>query len=299
MIILLRLIRFVPMKANSTLLLFFLLLSDLLPARTIFQVLPENDSLLLLSRNILNATADSTRFKNNALFKDYFISVLKKHNSLLFTPDSLKMVSTLTPADSTFRLHSWVVPMNNETYKYFAVIEIVNGQDLLVKEFKTGSGQPINDMKSYKFDEWYGALYNGLIVTEWNKHKSYTLLGWDGRDTRSNRKIIEILTISPEGNITLGQPIFKTPDGIKQRFILDYAQNATVTLKYDYQTIMMPKGKRIKKVKDWMLVMDELAPLDPRMQGMKEYYVPTGTSYNAFAWMNGYWTYIEGIRIGE
>lgn len=245
------------------------------------------------------ASTDSSRLKANDLFLNYFDDVLSKHHNAGYSPDSLKMVSTLIPADSTFRIHSWTVPLNNGTYRYYGIAEVFGKDNYKISNLVPKTGNSLNDMKVYRENEWYGALYTGLIVTKWNKHKSYTLLGWDGRDARSNRKIIDIITIAEDGTITFGQPVFKTPDGIKQRYILDYAQNATVTLKYDFQTIMMPKGKRIKKVKDWMLVMDELAPLDPRMQGMKEYYVPTGTSYNAFAWMNGYWTFVENIKIGE
>ena len=271
----------------------------MLKAQTADISFTENDSLLLFSKNILTATADSSRLKANDIFLKFFSDALHEHHNAKYSPDSLKMVSSLIPADSSFRIHSWTLPLNNGTYRYYAIAEVFGKDNYRLSELIPKQGNPLSDMKVYRENEWYGALYTGLIVTDWNKHKTYTLLGWDGRDARSNRKVIDIITITENGAITFGQPVFKTPEGIKQRYILDYAQNATVTLRYDYQTIMMPKGKRIKKVKDWMLVMDELAPLDPRMQGMKEYYVPTGTSYNAFAWMNGYWTFVENIKIGE
>lgn len=299
MIILLLTCRFEKMKV-ITLLITQLLFLSMLQAQSEEIGLSENDSIRMFCNRVLTATADTTRIKANDQFFWIFTKKLADHHSARFMPDSLKMVSSLIPTDSTFRIHSWTLPLNNGTYRYFGVIELFNPDDYKQIFLLQKSAQPLNDALTYRPENWYGALYTKLIVTEWNKTKTYTLLGWDGRDIRSNRKIIEVFNITADGRISFGQPIFKTTDGVKQRYIMDYAQNATVTLRYDYQTIMMPKGKkRLKKVKDWMLVMDELAPLDPRMQGMKEYYVPTGTSYNAFAWMNGYWTFVENIQIGK
>lgn len=299
MIILLLRYRFEKMKIVVLILSLFFF-TFMLQAQSENQLMSENDSILMLSNNVLTATSDTARIKANDQFFRYFTEKLNVHHSARFLPDSLKMVSSLIPSDSTFRIHSWTMPLNNGTYRYFGVIELFKSGEYKQIILLQKTSQPLNDAMTYRAENWYGALYTSLIVTDWNKSKTYTLLGWDGKDARSNRKVVDILNINADGKISFGQPVFKTPEGIKQRYIMDYAQNATVTLKYDYQTIMMPKGKkRIKKIKDWMLVMDELAPLDPRMEGMKDYYVPTGTSYNAFSWLNGYWTFVENIRIGE
>ena len=55
--------------------------------------------------------------------------------------------------------------------------------------------------------QWIGALYYSLTPFKRGKKDYYLLLGWDGNDERSNRKIMDVLSISK--SLTFGAPIFR------------------------------------------------------------------------------------------
>ena len=62
------------------------------------------------------------------------------------------------------------------------------------------------------------------------KRKYYILLGWDGNDDRSNKKIADVLTISR--GLTFGAPIFKIDKKTQNRFIIEYKEDASASMKY-------------------------------------------------------------------
>jgi len=129
--------------------------------------------------------------------------------------------------------------------------------------------------------------------------KEYTLLGWDGFTSESNRKIIDIIRFDPSGKVTFGKPIFKTEKGIRSRIIYEFSEKANMLLRYDYQTILIEKRKKIKRVNSWLIVMDRLIPMDPSMEGFRKFYVPAGDAYDGFIFKDGYWVFVENIEVSN
>jgi hypothetical protein len=112
---------------------------------------------------------------------------------------------------------------------------------------------------------------------------TYTLLGWDGKDNLTTRKIIDALTITGK-KIRLGAGIFAAEDNVRKRYILEYSNEVSASVKY------YPKKNCI--------VMDHLSPKNPMMTGVFADYGPDGT-YHLFLMKNGKWEYIDNIDITE
>jgi len=140
-------------------------------------------------------------------------------------------------------------------------------------------------------------LYYKLIEIKTDDQSVYTLLGWDGFTKEANRKIIEVLSVGSNLQVSFGKPVFKTENGIRPRIVFEYAENANMLLRYDYQAIRVQKRKKIKKENTWLIVLDRLVPMDPSMKGIRKYYVPAGDTYDGFIFRSNYWVQAEDIDV--
>jgi len=131
----------------------------------------------------------------------------------------------------------------------------------------------------YNKKNWYGALYYAIIPVKKDKSVYYTLLGWDGNNKFSNKKIIEIMSFQSNGNIKFGLPYFIYPNGkTKRRVVFQYNKQSYMSLKYS------------KEKKEELIIFDHLIPKSPQLEGMFDWYV-TDLSFDAFKWEESEWNY--------
>jgi hypothetical protein len=257
------------------------------------------DSLSRLSSKIWKQKTDSNRLLANTIFFKQFQSVLQTYSSADIALDSIKGITRVVSNDGKIRLFSWNVPLNDGTNKYYGFIQYKRDSSIIIPLQSQIENLVDFDTKQLTPQMWYGAIYYKLIDIEINGQKAYTLLGWDGYTSNSNRKFIEIIYPGKNGNIIFGMPVFKTDKGIKTRVVLEYAEKANMLLRYDYQSIFIEKKKKLKKEDVWLIVMDRMQPMDPSMVGIRKYYVPTGDSYDGYVFRNGYWTLVQNIEVSN
>jgi hypothetical protein len=255
------------------------------------------DSLSKLSSLIWKQKTDSGRLQANSIFFQKFQSALKSESTTQPVFDSINGITRLASVDGKFRLFTWNVPLSDGTNKYFGFIQYSRDSLVVVPLHSARIEGNDFDTKQLSLPNWYGAIYYKLIEVETGGQKVYTLLGWDGYTSNSNRKIIDILYLDNAGNVVFGMPVFKTGKGLKSRVVLEYAKKSNMLLRYDYQSIMVEKGKKIKKENTWLIVMDRMVPMDPSMEGDHKYYVPAGDTYDGYIFRNGYWTLVENIEV--
>ena len=107
------------------------------------------------------------------------------------------------------------------------------------------------------------------------------MLGWDGNDGRSTKKIIEPMYFSGKNKVKFGLPIFKLKDkSKKRRIILECDSKSSFSLKYNEDNNK--------------IIFDQLVPIKKELVGMHEYYIPEGT-YNSFNYLKGKWVLEEDI----
>ncbi len=280
-------------------LLTLLLLTKSISAQPFYNGSAIQDSLNLLSSLVWQQKADSARVLNNNVFFRKFQSALESAQSIAFPFDSVNGITRVASEDGEIRIFTWNIPFSDGTNKYFGFIQLLRENPVLIPLVSTYSNPADFTTKQLTTQEWYGALYYQLIQVKIGKKMAYTLLGWDGYTSNSNRKLIDILYIDDNGNVVLGMPVFKTEKGIRSRVVLEYAEKANMLLRYDYQTIRIEKRKKIKKEKAWLIVMDRLVPMDPSMEGFRNYYVPAGDIYDGFIFRDGYWVLVEDIDVAN
>jgi hypothetical protein len=225
---------------------------------------------------------ESERIEANKGFIPILKEVLAYNKSFKYPFDSLPTISILSPSDNSFRIFNWILRKDNGTYDYFCIIHQKKKKKYEIIELKDNSENIRNpDFEDLDSKNWYGALYYNIIYVKKSGRKFYTLLGWDGNDGRSTKKIIEPMYFSGKNKVKFGLPIFKLKDkSKKRRIILECDSKSSFSLKYNKD--------------DNRIIFDQLVPIKKELEGMHEYYIPEGT-YNAFNYLNGKWILKEDI----
>jgi hypothetical protein len=255
------------------------------------------DSLSKLSSLIWKQKTDSGSLNANEVFYRKFQSVLKSGSSFDIPLDSIRGITRVASDDGKMRVFTWNVPLSVGTNKYFGFIQFMQDSLILVSLRSVENELPDFEHRQLNPQMWYGAIYYKLIEVKIGSVKAYTLLGWDGYTQNSNRKLIDIMYVDKSGKVVFGMPVFKTGQGIKYRIVKEYGEKATLLLRYDYQSILVKKGKKVKKENAWLIVMDRLIPMDPSMKGMPQYYVASGEIYDGFIFSNDFWVLVEDIEV--
>ncbi len=217
---------------------------------------------------------------------------LRVQGSYNFKFDSLKSVSIIYSPDNVFRIISWNLVLNDERFHYYGVIQYNPEYYKKIKD--TANLRPFYPLidRSEKFTNvldttvdqnfWWGANYYKIIPVKTKKQTYYTLLGWNGHNARSNKKVVESLYFE-KNKPMFGAPIFdllyKRP---LKRMVFEFANNATMTLRYEEK-----KG---------YLIYESVVPTRPQDQGHPETYLPDGSyDYLLFNKKTGIWMKQSGM----
>lgn len=236
------------------------------------------DSLLNLATQIAGKVAETERIESNFSFVKTMVSALKEPNSYYFPFEKLKMISILHAPDNSFRIMTWNLPLQDGSYLYYGTIQYKSGTikltPLLDKTFQIEN--PDRDVLSSK--QWYGAQYYDMIPLSKNR---YVLLGWKGHHADYTKKVIDVLSFSPNGEVTFGAPVFSDDTGLARR-IFSYTKQASMYLKF------VASKQSIE--------FDHIVPADPSLKGNFKYYGPD-LSYDSYVIANGKLVFKENIEV--
>ena len=162
------------------------------------------DSLKGTALQIIQGRTSADRFVADSQFTKMFVRALKISNSFHYPFDSLFTISKLSPKDSSFKIYTWQMVINDNVIRQHGAIQ-VNTPDGSLKLFplidKSDITINMEDTAGNNFG-WIGAVYYRMIETQFSGKKYYTLLGYDENNIRSNKKIVEVLSFNN------GQPAF-------------------------------------------------------------------------------------------
>jgi len=255
------------------------------------------DSLKYISQRVFYSKSEANRFEANKQFLSMWNLILKDEKSMQYPFDSLrKDVSILMAPDKKFRIITWDMRKDDQTYFYFGFIQVNQLKKGKKKKEKVeednnnyqvfqliDKSNTVKNPENYIADpsKWFGMLYVDAIKSD---DDFYTLIGWDGNSQLIQRKFIDILTFKSDGTPIFGKDVFKFPGKLGKRVMFEYATEVAMSLKYN------PSRKEI--------VFSHLAPNtpDPILAGQFQYYGPDG-SYDALFMKNGVWNYKPAIDI--
>jgi hypothetical protein len=251
-------------------------------AGAVFQ--QREDTIKQFAYDIVNAETPESRFRADSQFIRSLVKVLKLPYSFYYPFDSLQTISRLYAPDSSFRIFTWQFKKDNLLYLQEGVIQM-NQPDGSLKLFplfdaSMFTSNPLDSVRTRQ--NWIGAIYYRIVEKTWQGKNYYTLLGFDDYSETSNKKWMEVLTFSPEGEPRFGGPYFSfQEDSVRKptqyRFNIEYKKEAGTRFNYDPALDLV--------------VFDELISENDQ-PGKKDTYVPDG-DFEAFQWKNGKWVHIQ------
>ncbi|MHC1707564.1 MAG: hypothetical protein AB9842_08590 [Bacteroidales bacterium] len=260
------------------------------------------DSLKVIAREIQTGKDDFLKLNASERFSAMLLKALEIENSFEHPFDSLTSISRLTSEDQKIRIFTWTIAKNDGTFDFGGILQVSLKKSKINKVYKLDdhSSDLLNpENLVLSCDNWYGALYYRLIETSYNKHTYYTLLGWDGNNAFSRKKLIEVLTLSPSGKPQFGSSLFSKFPRKGKRIIFEYSANTSMTLNYSTQMldVRIKKGKKrvLKKEVREMIVFDRLAPVSASVEGIHQFYYPETNVLDGFIFENGRWIFVREV----
>lgn len=275
---------------KHSLLVFFLILTSLSSQAqdSRMQLQQIEDELKPLAYAILNEDQFIDRFKADSAFTRGLVRALRTPHSFRYRFDSLVTISQQYAPDSSFRIFTWQLQMedmNHFRQKGAIQMRTTDGSLKLIPLFDASkfTEAPFDSVRTQQ--NWIGAVYYNIIQTSYNNRKFYTLFGYDEHDARSTRKWMEVLTFDVNGNPQFGGRYFNyREDDIKPkqpafRFCLEYKKDANAKLNYDPELNMIVMAHLVSEEGD---------------NKKKHTLVPYGT-FEGFKWLGGKWVHQADI----
>ena len=220
------------------------------------------------------------------------------------------VASVLASPDGQLRIFTWAVVRDNGEFECFGAVQFYNDREeeyqyLLLND---KSEDIMNREESVlSASNWFGAVYQDIIQTSHAGKTYYTLLGWNGVDNLTERKIIEPVVLCG-GVPQFGAPLFRRERNLR-RVVLEYRNDAMVNLSYEEQFVEEVQRDRVKvkgsnryrtvekrkQHKEKMIIFDEVEPQIAGMEGLFQYYVPSGLEL-AYAFVDGKWELRNGAQ---
>jgi hypothetical protein len=238
------------------------------------------DTILSLS-SLMRSEADSV--KSNAA--ESLEKLLSEHYSrpenFGIELEEIPYVGQLKSPDDKVQMLCWNVAFEDGTFQYHAVMaHQPQKSEVAVTIFEDSEDWERILRKPIRPNKWYGALYYKILSNKFKGKTYYTLLGWDGKDNITNRKVVDVMSIQGK-TVLLGSSMFKGEDELPaHRLIFEYANDVSMALNWDE--------------KEKMIVMDHLAPEDSRLEGMYQFYGPD-FSYDALQFKKGEWILLRDV----
>ena len=245
----------------------------------------KEDSMKSYANDMVQSINAQNRFTADSLFTKMFVRALKTNNSFYYPFDSLQTISKLSPPDSSFRIFTWQLVINDNIIRQHGAIQIKTSDgSLKLYPLIDKSDVTINLTDTMSNNKgWIGAVYYRIIQTKNSNHNYYTLIGYDENNIRSDRKIIEVLNFINDEPEFGGRYFSFENDTLKRpttsRYIMEYKKAAGARLNYDESLDMIVfehlESESNEPKKKWTLIPDG--------------------DYEGFKWTNGKWVHVEKV----
>ena len=228
------------------------------------------------------AIEDSDRIRINDSIKFIIDSYAISDTVLSNDFNGLRYLGQVTSGNSQSKIITWNLLLKDSKSRYYCYIIHRSGKkNLLCSLEGTYNEETIRTDTIYSEKNWYGALYYDLRSVRKDNRTYLVLLGIDFGNPSVTRKIIDILSFTPDGRAVFGKKLFASGDGTKYREVLEYSSGAVISLKF---------------ISDKSIVFDHLVPVSPELKDQKEYYGPD-YSYDAYNLEKGIWRFKSDIDV--
>ena len=231
--------------------------------------------------DVMFSAEDSVKLVASSNLETLFADFYVKEENFDLQFDSVPFLGQIAAPDENLKMACWNVAFEDGSFQYHSVMRHrLDKKSVVVTIFEDTEDWERIERKSIRPNKWYGALYYRILSDRHKGKTYYTIMGWDGKDNITNRKVVDVITLQGK-SVVLGSSIFKDAnDRPAHRLIYEYANDVSMALNYDE--------------KEKMIIMDHLAPEDSRFEGQYQFYGPD-FSYDALQFKKGEWLLLKDV----
>lgn len=220
---------------------------------------------------------DSIRLRINDSIKLSVESLAASDKMFSHNFSNLRYLGQIASSDSLVKIITWNLVLKNEPGRYFCYFITRSSDGNANKVYSlthTYNDDPIRTDTVYTQSDWYGALYYDIKPLYSEKRQCWVLLGINYSNPLMTRKIIDVVSFTPEGKLLFGRKWFDSGKSVNFRHVLEYSSSAVISLRFR---------------SDNSIVFDHLVPLAPSANDDRLYNGPD-YSYDAYIFKNGIWS---------
>jgi len=234
-------------------------------------------SLEKLFGRLRTSSEDSISLRINDSIKLFIENYIASDKIFTHKFTNLRYLGQISSSDSLIKIVTWNLILNNEPGRYFCYLirKSPEGQANNVYYLtRNYNDKPILTDTSYTQSEWYGALYYAIEPCR----KDYVILGLDFGSEMVSRKVIDVISFTPDGEVIFGKDFFIRDNEKKFREVIEYSSESIVTLRFN-----SPKT----------IVFDHLDTFSTGDGNEKS--LGTGLSTDGYIYKKGIWKFTTGI----
>lgn len=247
------------------------------PAFSIFE-----SSLKVQFDSLKGETSDSVKLATMDSIQQKLAKFLENPATYTFPFDSLKHIGKIKSPDDAFRIFTWNIFLEIDSFKNFCLIQLKPEKEkpcpIFILHDQSNIDQAGN--KTLTAENWYGAMYYKIIPQKIHSKHYYTLLGLDSYSPYISKKVIDVLYFENDQPL-FGAPVFYISGKPIYRKVFSFSARISMMLNYD----------EILK----MIVFDHLSPSETRYTGQFEYYGPD-FSFDGFQFIKNQWQFVEDVK---
>ncbi len=244
---------------------------------------PDTNALLekLFSR-LASARQDADRIRINDSIVTIIDSYARSDSAFTHKFAGLRNLGQITSKNSQLKIITWNAVFGESGGKYYCYFIHNTGKKNRVYRLESVyDNEPPLGNKLYTENDWYGALYYDLRQFGKGANQYWVLLGLDLGNPDITRKMIEVLSLTPEGDIIIGKNIFRKGKSTLNRVLLEYSSSAVVSLRF---------------LTDKFIIFDHLVPVAASLTGRRDTYGPD-FSFDAYILEKGLWQFTENVDV--
>lgn len=244
---------------------------------------PDTNTLLekLFSR-LASARQDADRIRINDSIINIIDSYARSDSAFIHKFTGLRNLGQITSKNSQLKIITWNAVFGKSGGKYYCYFIHNTGKKNRVYRMESvyDNEAPAGN-KQYSGNDWYGALYYDLRQYGKGANQYWVILGLDLGNPDITRKVIEVLSFTPEGDAVFGKNIFRRGKSALNRVLIEYSSSAVVSLRF---------------LTDKYIVFDHLVPVSASLTGRRETYGPD-FSFDAYILEKGLWKFTENVDV--
>ena len=153
------------------------------------------DSIATYYNELAKSKDDALSETLSAKIRSLLIECFDETDVFNFPFSKLKF-SKLQSEDGLVRIFNWNQPFQDGSFKYYCLLLRKHPRKGTLEWFELIDYQKEIDKIENKIlnaDKWLGALYYEIISVDAKKNDTYIVLGWDGKDDMTTRKIVDVI----------------------------------------------------------------------------------------------------------